>query len=357
MKIGILTFHCAHNYGAVLQCYALQEFLCSIGHDVCVVDYKPQYLKESLFSWYKWVSLSPMKTLRKLSWQKKTFGDQLRKNNAFKLFIKDFLYVKNIDLASYKNDIECFVFGSDQIWRKNRNKFDPIYFGCFNGSRGKKLVSYAASMGLSSLTEEDSQMVSTWLASFNGVSVREPQLKELLSSLVPANIKVVVDPTLLLNENKWKSIAVLPRSRKRYILIYQVIFNPATYDFANEVSKRLGIEVIEISSDFILREVNHNIIYDTSPQEFLGWVLNADFVVTTSFHGTVFSLIFNRPFVSIKQNLQSDVRIESILSVCGLSERFIDCNNPKWESIFMSTPNVDFSFVAESKAFIEDILK
>ena len=64
MKIGILTFHCAHNYGAVLQCYALQEFLCSIGHDVCVVDYKPQYLKESLFSWYKWVSLSPMKTLR-----------------------------------------------------------------------------------------------------------------------------------------------------------------------------------------------------------------------------------------------------------------------------------------------------
>lgn len=355
MKIGILTFHCAHNYGAVLQCYALQEFLKGIGNNVCVVNYRPRYLKENIFSWYKWFSLSPVKMIKKITWQKKTFKYQWKKEKAFNYFVKKYLNVENIDLASPKNDIECFVFGSDQIWRKSRNLFDPIYFGSFKGSNGKKLVSYAASMGVTSLSEEDGCKVANWLTHFDKISVRETSLRDILLQITPEDIKVVVDPTFLLDVNTWERIAKAPKICNQYLLIYQVIFNPATYTVANTIAKDLGLEIVEISSDFTLKKANHCIVYDASPQDFLGWILNADFVVTTSFHGTAFSLIYNRPFVSIKQNLPSDVRIESILSLCGQSDRFIKCNDIKLKPASMGKPNVDFAFVSPSKEFLEGI--
>lgn len=341
MKIGILTFHCAHNYGAVLQAYALQTYLNSIGNNVCIVNYRPKYIKNNIFAWYKWISLNPIKTYKKICWQRKTLIYQWKKRYAFKHFEKKYLNVKNINLSLSKNNIDCFIFGSDQIWRKSHNCFDPIYYGNFKGCKDKLLVSYAASMGLSTLSTNEKLLLKKWLSSFSMISVRESYLKELLLPLTSENIEIVVDPTFLLSKTSWEQIAISPNIDKQYILIYQVICNSSTYKMAYEVAKKFNLEIIEISSDFVIKDVDHKVIYDASPEEFLGWIKNANFIITTSFHGTAFSLIFNKPFISIKQNMTSDLRIESILSMCGQEKRFVNCNNIKWLSIYEEKPNVD----------------
>ncbi|MCD8317941.1 MAG: polysaccharide pyruvyl transferase family protein, partial [Paraprevotella sp.] len=147
MRIGILTYSSAHNYGAMLQCYALQEFLKTLGHTVYVIDYRPDYFQYGLFVGWKWISFSPVKTWRKVRFQFHTFKCQRQRYLAFERFSKRYFHLKTLRLSYYQDDIDCFVLGSDQIWRKNRGKFDPVYWGDFEESKGHKFISYAASMG------------------------------------------------------------------------------------------------------------------------------------------------------------------------------------------------------------------
>lgn len=327
MRIGILTYHCAHNYGAVLQCYALQEYLKSLGHEVCAVDYRPTYLKYGLFIWYNWLSLNPIKCVKKILRQLRSFKLQYKRFNAFERFIHRRLNVKSINLQSVHNDIDCFIFGSDQIWRKNNNQFDPIYFGEFKAAQGHKLISYAASMGLDKLSETEKGQISKWLKNFSTITVREISLKQLLSPLTDKKIEVVADPTFLLSQQEWGKIAKAPNTSKPYVLIYQVISNPLADEIAQTAARKLNAEIIEIASKIDNRPNTHHTVCTASPEEFLGWIMNARFVVTTSFHGTAFSVIFNKAFVSIKQNKPSDLRIESLLNQFQLINRFIDVNN------------------------------
>lgn len=348
MKVGILTYHRAHNYGAVLQCYALKTYLEQLGHDVVVVDYCPKYFHYGLFVWYKWFSLHPVRFINKLRLQAKTFALQKRRHVAFTQFIDDLISPKRLNLNDPKTDIDCFIFGSDQIWRKNGDEFDPIFWGDFKAAHKAKLVSYAASMGKDSLSEDESEKIKSWLSHFHTIMVRETSLKELLSPLTRQEINVVVDPTLLLPAQDWDKIAVRPNRKKPYVLIYQVVAHPATLQLAREAAKHLGAEIVEIASTCDGRIANHEKIYDASPNEFVGYVADAAMVVTTSFHGTAFSIIYRKPFVSIKQHRPSDLRIESVLGTCGLTDRFVDCNSWKWESSYKnipipSTSQTDFS--------------
>lgn len=355
MKIGILTYHCAHNYGAVLQCYALQSYLRSLGHEVFVVDYKPSYFHYGLFVWYKWLSANPVKLINKLLFQTKTFFVQLKRFAAFEEFIKKYIAPQSMDFASNESDIDCFIFGSDQIWRQNGESFDPIFWGDFNAAKGAKLVSYAASMGKNSLTIRQQNQIQKWLERFDSIAVRESSLKDLLSPLIKKDIQIVVDPTLLLCSNDWDRIAKCPNYSKPYILIYQVIENPVTLRLANEAAKELNAEIIELAAKIDDRKSNHKMVYDASPNEFIGWIAHASFVVTTSFHGTAFSLIYQRPFISIKQHRLSDLRIQSILETFALPERFVDCENGNWKKSYVERPKIDFSAVKYSIQYLESL--
>ena len=355
-KIGILTFHCAHNYGAVLQCFALQEYLKILGHEVCVINYRPSYLKYGLFIWYNWLSLNPVKCIKKIIKQLRSLNLQYKRFKAFESFIHRRLNVKSINLQSVHNDIDCFVFGSDQIWRKNNNQFDPIYFGEFKAAHGHKLISYAASMGLDKLSETEKGQISKWLKNFSIITVRETSLKQLLSPLTDKKIDVVVDPTFLLSQQEWMKIARTPDVDKPYILIYQVIPNPLANEIADIAAKKLKAEIIEIASKVNNTQRNHRVVYTASPEEFLGWIMNARFVVTTSFHGTAFSVIFNKAFVSIKQNKPSDLRIKSILNQFQLIDRFIGINNWKWkEQLLLPTKSSNRQIINLSQGVLNHI--
>lgn len=348
MKIGILTYHRAHNYGAVLQCYALKQYLQILGHTTIVVDYKPSYFHYGLFVWYKWTSLNPIKMIRKIMTQFHIFKTSQKRYAAFNEFIENFISPKYVNLNKDQNEFDTFILGSDQIWRKNQDSFDPVYWGDFKAAKHAILISYAASMGRASLCVAEQQQVSKWLKRFSSILVREDSLKALLIPLTEKNVEVVVDPTLLLPTQEWNRIAIKPKYNRPYVLIYQVIENPATLAIAKEAAKRIDADIIEIASKVANVQSDHQIIFDASPREFIGWFSEASMVVTTSFHGTAFSLIYQKPFVSIKQNLPSDLRISSILYSFDLSERFVDCNKWEWKDVYFDKPNpkclsIDFS--------------
>lgn len=328
MKIGILTFHCAHNYGAVLQCYALQEMLKNMGYKVEVIDYRPEYLLAP----YRKFSLSRFKRSSLLSIAKVCVKEflllvkRIRRYNAFQTFInKRFNLSPTVNDKSIPSFYDVYIMGSDQIWNPKITKgFDPVYFGFSDFDKGnRKYISYAASMETKEVDKESKDFFEKALMNFDAVSVRETQLKTLLQPLTGKNIELVLDPTLLADKKIWDAIAIRPNINKKYILVYQVRYNVNTIRIARQLAKDINAEIIEVTSSLRICFSNKSRQCE-SPEEFLGWIKNADCVVTTSFHGTAFSIIFNRPFYCIKLDDEFDTRSASLLKSLGLEYRFID---------------------------------
>lgn len=338
MKIGILTFHCAHNYGAVLQCYALQETLKQIGHDVEVIDYRPQYLltSYSIFNKYRILSKNPILMIRFFIREMLLLPVRIKRYHAFNEFIETKL---NLSHRIMKRDIpssyDIYIMGSDQIWNpKITQGFDSVYFGYFDFHKGeKKYISYAASMEANLFDTKSTQFYVKALNNFDALSVRETRLAELLQPLTTKKIEIVLDPTLLANRNIWNRIALEPSIKRKYVLMYQVRCNENTLRIANNIANQIGAVVIEIMS-YPTRHFSKKQLPWSSPEEFLGLIKNAACVVTTSFHGTAFSIIFNRPFYCIQLDDGWDTRSLSLLKTIGLCDRMIKkSETPKFTEI------------------------
>lgn len=323
MKIGILTFHCAHNYGAVLQAYATQTFLQSQGFEVVMVDYRPEYLVSPyrVFDWKSYWTGSLVSFLRTAFSKLCLLPANKKRSKAFESFITQRLRLQGIDFTR-KGDIDAFVFGSDQIWNPILCKgFDPVYFGQFEAAAGKKKIAYAASMGSLVLQDEQERFYREVLPSLDAISVREESLQSLLSPLSPRPIQQVLDPTFLLAASAWRSIARNPQVDSPYVLVYQVVAHPETMRIAQTLAKQLHGKVIELKAT--LKLFQQSPYQCASPEEFLGYFNRAACVVTTSFHGTAFSLLFNRPFYTIQHGNRHDARSQSLLDRLSLLDRFI----------------------------------
>ena len=131
--------------------------------------------------------------------------------------------------------------------------------------------------------------------------------------------------------------------------------NPAVYEMAGKIASELNADIIEIASNVENRTYKYQTIFIASPEEFLGWIKNANFVITTSFHGVAFSLIYEKPFVAIRQNKPSDLRIQSILGQIGALNRFVDHKNYSWDISFLNPPIVKTdAFVESSKNILNE---
>lgn len=324
MRIGILTFHCAYNYGAVLQCYALQEFLTQRGHDVRVIDYRPKAITDA----YKWCKkekfirknlYAAAKELILLPWKKK-------RNEMFQNFINSKLNLVPVETIT-KKPFDVIIVGSDQVWNFNlTNGFDDYYWGNFPHPKSTFIISYAASMQ-DSWPNEMSIRIKRNLGNFSQISVRETSLATKLKEVSGGrNIYQVVDPTLLLNREDWDALAKVPQVAKPYLLLFQVeTQNEKAERIAKEMAKRKNLPIVRLST-LVSWKTSH-MVMSTSPEEFVGLFKNASFVVCSSFHGTVFSLIFNRPFVSVRMGVGKDNRVDNLLCQLGLSEHFVDVLN------------------------------
>lgn len=348
MKIGILTFHCAHNYGAVLQAYALQEKIKETGHEVEIIDYKPDYLTTI----YKNFDLKNIfsgfitSVIRKFVSYTLTYFHKVKRNRKFDEFIYSNFNMHKVSDGKIPDFYDLYVLGSDQIWNKRITKgFDKIYFGNFNTKSGSKIITYAASIGNAKIELEDIDLLNSLIKNIDGISVRESNLVPILKQITNKEIHKVVDPTFLLNPQQWSIMSKKPKIKKKYVLIYRIQSDNQILRIAKEIASQLKCTLIEIPAGVTLKYVTNKYIA-TSPDEFLGWIKHAECIISASFHGTAFSIIFNKPFYAINLNDGSEKRSKDLLESLGLEDRLIH----KDSSVTFS--NINFE---ESKKKLEEM--
>lgn len=352
MKIGLLTFHAAHNYGAVLQAYATQETIKEMGLSIEVIDYNPPYLiKQRLFPFSsKTTFLVNLKIaiegLITLPWKQKRISN-------FQKFVSAQLQLSKTNYHDQpfaeNNDYDVFIMGSDQVWNCKLTKgFDPVYLGNFKIKPTAKRISYAASMSHYALTPAQVDEFSQLLNNFKAISVREEELRDYLDKKYAKDATVVLDPTLLLSSKKWSSIAVKPNTSKKYVLVYSIDLRNEAMRIAHKIASEIDAEVIELTMS-IDKNVLKNKYQTASPEEYIGLFEHAEFVVTSSFHGTAFSLIFNKPFFSIAHGTDKDSRQKTILNNLGVLDRFIAKDaNPSFEALDFTIPNQKLNAMRET---------
>ena len=352
MKIGLLTFHCAQNYGAVLQCYATQEFLKSKGYDVEVIDYRPEYLLRSyrLFNTQRIVCGNPVTAAINLVKELIQFPRRCYRQWAYRRFAKRHLVLSDkVTMETIPAYYDTYIVGSDQIWNpKLTHGFDNAYFCRFAFPKGnKRYIAYAASMEAKALSPEAKQYYQETLKGFDAISVREGDLAQLLQPLTPLQITQVLDPTLMADTCIWDTFATHRFTKKKYVVIYQGRSNKASEHIAKDIAKQVGGEVVILSTWFSLsRGESHQ---NLAPESFVDIIRHAACVITTSFHGTAFSIIFNRPFYTIRMNDGADTRSQSLLESLNLQDRMIDTDSsPIFSPINYSEANAKLEVLRRS---------
>ena len=324
MRIPIFTFHCANNYGAVLQCYALQEYLKSLGHEAYVIDYRPDYVvrRYKVFSRRNWIVRDFKKTIKKLLSEPYLCIVRYKRNRGLESFIKSRynLYPYSAD----KSVFDAIVLGSDQIWNPNLTgkSFDEVFFG--KDFHCKK-ISYAASNRSECLSSAEEAFYSKHLAELDGIGVREKTLQALLQPLTTKKVHLNVDPTLLSDKSWTNKLNLTKPLDAEYVMLYEVTRHQKNRCLAMEYANRNKYSFVELTGALAL-SVRHTKYLDqtASPEKFLSYLKYAKCVFTTSFHGTALSILFEKEFFYIRQYTSSDLRIESLLEVLGLKDRILD---------------------------------
>lgn len=328
MKIGILTFHCAINYGAVLQAYGLQETLKSMGHELSIIDYRPNYLLRPyrLFFPEAFKGHGLLVNIRFFIRELLAIPIRYKRRCAFNRFIERYLHLEHLDVQSEDNDFDCFVFGSDQIWNPQITGGDPIFFGDAPCFKGKKMLTYAASAGsVTSLKEIDIEQLKGRLSNLSALSVREKSLSDCLSEELQLENQLVVDPVLLAGKNIYKEIASNKKSKKPYLLFFSLSKNDEALHIARKKAVLKGLELVEMYS-MVESIKDRKTLQCLTPNKFIGLFKDASYVVSTSFHGTVFSILFHKPFICIGHNFAKS-RFHSLLNMVGLQNRLLDFSN------------------------------
>ena len=331
MKIGILTYHRSHNYGALLQAVALRHILYSFGHEVYFVDYWPEYHRNMY-------GLIDYTYLREVGFQAKCrylvsrllkFRNIQNRRRKFEMFIRRYVVPY---CRPCSESFDLIVCGSDQIWRKQprlKNSLNPVYFGA-GDTHAAAYASYAASMGVIGLSPEDKKNIKSWLGRFQKLSVRESELKKVLERECELeDVEHVLDPTLLLTATDWKSMLPVPEMvGEKYVLFYDLMKDSFNVKAIEEYTRCKGFRLITLRGgvhEFFHRD---GVLPCEGPLEMMGLIAHAECVFTSSFHGLAFSVVFNRPFIaSFKQNAG---RAESLLRMLGVPERLLA---PKAERI------------------------
>lgn len=323
MKIACLTFHNSTNYGTVLQAYALQTICERLGFSYRIIDYSnPQKKKfDSLLKKNKEMSL--FSYLFKLI----SFPISFYKKAKFLAFTKNYLkttcpYNTSESLSELNRDYDAFLCGSDQIWNLDMVRFDSSYFLSFV-NKDKKKVAYAASIGNIKNDTNYESIYKMYLPHFTKIAVREKSAATYLNAFSVVDVSVVLDPTLLLSKEDWCKIAVRPKQQEGYILVYVLSYDKKIVDFIKKLSSQTGLDVIYIYRN-IGAMVREGAACIASPLEWLGLFKEASFVVTNSFHGTAFSVNFNKTFFSFTKggaNNAENSRLYDFLEMVGLQRR------------------------------------
>lgn len=327
MQIKTITCHDVYNLGASLQAYALQTYLLSLGHDVQIIDYKPDYLSHHYNLWsvpqkYNKPLISILYLFAKLPGR--LFS--LKRKKIFDEFTLKYLklterYHSNEELKANPPKADIYIAGSDQIWNTLfPNGKDPAFYLDFVPI-GKRRITYAASFATPEVSAEYVPFVTQMLGGLDAISLREKSSLPLLSKLGRNDGVAVCDPVFLLDAKQWSSL--LPSLEMRpFVLVYDFEHSPKVRNIANFIAKEKNLEILSVGP-FKENYVKENFV-NAGPLEFINLIRNCDYFISNSFHGTAFSLIFQKNFFVVNREEGINERMQSLLSDLSLQDRIVD---------------------------------
>lgn len=331
-KVGILTEHRARNFGSCLQAYALQTAINQLGHKAEIVDYRPIAIENSfgvfIVDLYEQAK-GNIKSVVKFFINLVVFAPfRYKREKNFKEFRDKYFSLSSYNFEKYNSSAEekiqddVYVCGSDQIWNpKITYGLDPMYFA-YPMNKNAIKISYAASIGLSDISDYAEEF-KKYLEALDVISVREVSAQKMLNEITDKKVSVVLDPTLLLKKEDWISLFEdREKPKDPYILVYSLKVDEEMVKYARELSDEKGLPVIFFD---LRKRYGKNSIskFTADPIDFIYYLYHADYVVTNSFHGTVFSVIFEKKFVCVPMQGTSS-RMIDLLNTIGLNNRLIN---------------------------------
>ncbi len=327
MKIKTITCSNADNHGARLQTFALAKFLTDEGHDVEVIDYRPEYMRFGTRKWYfpgadikEWVKLLLRYRQRCTSIRRHAEFDNFSKSS---IPLTDRIYLSHDMLASDPPEAEVYIAGSDQIWNVDfPNGNDRAFFLDF-GNDSTRRLSYAASFALPQLPHENKTVIKTRLDHFDSISVRETSGVEILRDLNLSGTRVT-DPVFLLSADFWRNMAQSPASPHKYLLVYDFMQSDHVKSLALEIARLRRLKIFSVGPyPVCYADRNYTVC---SPETFVGLIRDADCVLSNSFHATAFSLIFEKDFFVADRIDGLNERMHDLLTVYGLGDNIVSQN-------------------------------
>ncbi len=336
LKAGLVTFYHLHHYGAVLQAVATERALASLGWDCEVIDY---FVNQDTRILKPPTSLGRVRgdaaallhyQAERTRWQRyEAFSEAYLKRTARR-------YESWEELREAELPYDLLIAGSDQIWNPTifpDKRFDPVFFGTFSPLRK---IAYAPSFALSRVPEGMEEELRGYLEGFSHLSVREQRGRDIVREAAGREAALVLDPTLLLTAEDWSALAAEPPGEGRYILCYCVKAPGPLRDCVRQLAERTGLPVLQVCGRRRRVYSKARLVLDAGPAEFLSLFQNAACVCTNSFHGTVFSIQFRRPFFAGVEPRELErpesSRVCSLLSRLGLTERVVhEGHAAKWE--------------------------
>lgn len=368
MKINVITLHRVRNYGSSLQTLALQKVLEDNKCQIQVIDYYPERytswgLLKRLKGKSKHLEQNPIllliaRMIISISYIKKkiVFDDFLKKY----INLTEMTYRNEKELLENLPQADAYCTGSDQVWNSHWNEGidKPLYLSFVKKEHYK--FSYASSIGNAVLELDEGRAVKSYLEQYNRITVREDTGVGIIKKLGFEDVKQMLDPTLLLNSTEWSNYVSNKFSNRRYVVTYNLHHDKKIDRYANELAKANNLEVYHISYNL------HDIIrrgklkWCPTIEEYLGLIRDAEYVITDSFHATVFSIIFNKKFVAIYPE-QASTRIKSLLHLLDIEDRGTErmpCLEEAYQEINYSKVEQILNREREkAKEYIRDVLK
>lgn len=357
MKIGIITIHNSPNYGACLQAYALYKYISNHGHEVEIINLlRPTHLGYIASNRFR-----PFRTLQKSAYKmiisrlKSLIINKKKNNNTsplskesqikfeqFNSSIKLSRIFRSIDdLYANPPKYDLYITGSDQVWNPSQSYCIEPYFLSFVPN-DKIKISYASSIGISKLSENEKNFFKEKLASYKAISVREYTAKHLLEEIMNRQITQVADPTFLLSYEHWKSLSNNSKyTYTNYIFLFTLTFDKNLFDYATKLSNEEGKSLIFLCANRVPNDCKAycTLIEDAGPCDFLKLIENANLVLTNSFHCTIFSIIMQTHnfYTYIPEGNQRGSRITDLLSTFSLSSHIITNFNTSFLDLQLNT--------------------
>lgn len=314
MEASIITMTKTYNYGATLQAYALQEFVESLGHSCNIIDHMG-------YEGHRTIKLMDFSLSNVLALPYKAILEQ--GYTRFEEFYNEYMHMTDRyrsyeELRASPPQSDVFITGSDQVWNPKDAKLNRFLLEFAPDSA--KRVSYAASIGVSQIPDEKKDAMREHLKRIDAISVREVPAHREISALTDKDVLMHCDPVFLMNREKWEALELpVAKIKGDYILCYMIYKPEWLNDWLKDLRRRTGKKIVFVGLHGVRPVVCDRYVRNAGPREFLWLIHHASAVVTSSFHGAAFSVLFGKPFVAMPDPPRP-ARLHNLLDLFGLPE-------------------------------------